>query len=105
MSPREPKVLSYVIEETLEAGRADRIKAYSVGIEVFGGTPTLTPRATRPCASRPGGSAARWPTIPLVAGLPDPVIIDIPKGAYVPHFAWQTEQAGERPTATRPPTD
>jgi len=41
----------------------------------------------------------------LVAGLPDPVIIDIPKGAYVPHFAWQTEQAGERPTATRPPTD
>ncbi|MDF2813606.1 MAG: adenylate cyclase, partial [Microvirga sp.] len=29
----------------------------------------------------------------LSGGLSDPVVITIPKGAYVPHFAWRTPQA------------
>ena len=51
------KFLRYIVEETL-AGRADRIKAYSVGTVCSSGMQASMPRATPSCASRPAGSAA-----------------------------------------------
>lgn len=101
---RARRFLSYVVEETL-AGRGDRIKAYSVGMEVFGRDKNFDAQndpAVRIEAGRIRRALAHYY---LVAGLSDPVIIDIPKGAYVPHFAWRTEQVTDRPAATGPPPE
>ena len=56
---RARRFLRYVVEEAL-AGRGERIKAYTIAVEVLGrdeGFDAHTP--TRPCASRPPGCAAR----------------------------------------------
>jgi TolB-like protein len=84
--------LTYVVEEFL-AGRAHRIKGYSVGIEVFGraeGNMQDDP-VVRIVAGRLRRSLERYY---LIAGQLDPIRIDIPKGGYVPTFT-RTCQAAE----------
>ncbi|MBB3237408.1 adenylate cyclase [Phyllobacterium endophyticum] len=78
--------LRYVVEETL-AGRAERIKGYSVAIEVFnrGEGFTQDDPVVRIEAGRLRRALERYY---LVAGQNDPVRIDIPKGKYVPLFTW-----------------
>ncbi|MCW1407236.1 adenylate cyclase [Rhizobium sp. 1AS11] len=91
-SPEFPRVgraatfLRYVVSETLE-GRGNRIKAYSIAIEVFGRDPGFTQDdpVVRIEAGRLRRSLERYY---LVAGQQDPVRIDIPKGGYVPTFTW-----------------
>ena len=61
---------------------------------------TSTPRAIRWCGSRPGRLRRALEHYYLVPGLSDPVIIDVPKGAYVPHF---TLRAVPRAEAVDPP--
>lgn len=48
---RDRKFLSYVVEEAL-AGRGERIKAYTVAIEVFGRDESSTRRTIRSSAFR-----------------------------------------------------
>jgi len=76
--------LRYVVEEAL-AGRAKRIKAYSIAVEVFGRDEGITPDdpVVRIEAARLRRALERYY---LVAGQRDPVRIDIPKGSYVPIF-------------------
>ncbi|NNU66276.1 adenylate cyclase [Rhizobium indicum] len=83
---RSAAFLTYAVEETL-AGRADRIKGYSIAVEVF---------------KRPNGFTQDDPVVRIeagrlrrvleryyfTAGQRDPIRIDIPKGGYVPTFAW-----------------
>ncbi|ULR46759.1 adenylate cyclase [Rhizobium sp. K102] len=106
---RAAAFLRYVVSETLE-GRGNRIKAYSIAIEVFGRDPGFTQDdpVVRIEAGRLRRSLERYY---LVAGQHDPVRIDIPKGGYVPTFAWSypasvdigDEDAGETsPSEVRP---
>ncbi|MPR11345.1 tetratricopeptide repeat protein [Microvirga tunisiensis] len=101
---RARKFLRYVVEETL-AGRAERIKAYAIGTEVFERSSDFDAQndpAVRIEAGRLRRALERYY---LSDGLSDPVVITIPKGAYVPHFAWHTPQATEphpAPTAVSP---
>lgn len=91
---RARRFLRYVVEETL-AGRADRIKAYTIGTEVFARSADFDAQndpAVRIEAGRLRRALGRYY---LSDGLTDPVVITIPKGAYVPHFAWRTLQAAE----------
>ncbi|TAY17517.1 adenylate cyclase [Rhizobium leguminosarum] len=83
---RAAAFLRYVVSETLE-GRGNRIKAYSIAIEVFGRDAGFTQDdpVVRIEAGRLRRSLERYY---LVAGQHDPVRIDIPKGGYVPTFAW-----------------
>ena len=76
--------LRYVVEESL-AGRARRIKAYSIAVEVFGRDEGITPDdpVVRIEAARLRRALERYY---LVAGQRDPIRIDIPKGSYVPVF-------------------
>lgn len=78
--------LTYVVEETL-AGRADRIKGYSIAISVFKRDESFTQEdpVVRIEAGRLRRVLERYY---LVAGLDDPIRIDIPKGGYVPTIAW-----------------
>ena len=101
---RARRFLSYVVEETL-AGRADRIKAYSIGMEVFGRDKNFDAQ-NDPAVRIEAGRIRRALThYYQAAGLFDPVIIDIPKGAYVPHFAWRTGKVTDRPAITDPPPE
>jgi adenylate cyclase len=98
---RARRFLSYVVEETL-AGRGDRIKAYSVGMEVFGRDKNFDAQSDPAVRIEAGRIRRALAHYYLVAGLSDPVIIDIPKGAYVPHFAWRTGQVTDRSAAIGP---
>lgn len=91
---RARRFLRYVVEETL-AGRADRIKAYAIGTEVFERGADFDAQndpAVRIEAGRLRRALERYY---LSDGLSDPVVITIPKGAYIPHFAWRTPQGAE----------
>ena len=71
--------LRYIVEESL-AGRAKRIKAYSIAVEVFGRDEGITPDdpEVRIEAGRLRRALERYY---LVAGQSDPIRIDIPKGS------------------------
>jgi TolB-like protein len=79
------------VEETL-AGRAARIKGYSVAVEVFKRPNDFTQDdpVVRIEAGRLRQVLERYY---LTAGQHDPIRIDIPKGGYVPTFAWTCPSA------------
>ncbi len=85
--------LRYVVEETL-AGRAERIKGYSIAIEVFNRNEGFTQDdpVVRIEAGRLRRALERYY---LVAGQNDRVLIDIPKGKYIPFFSWNGPTVGE----------
>jgi TolB-like protein len=78
--------LTYVTEEAV-AGRAQRLKGYSIAIEVFKRSEDFTQDdpVVRIEAGRLRRTLERYY---LVAGQDDPIRIDIPKGGYAPSFAW-----------------
>ncbi|WP_069063756.1 adenylate cyclase [Sinorhizobium sp. RAC02] len=83
---RECRLLEYVVEETL-AGRGNRIKAYSIALEVFGRSDAFDPQAdpiVRIAASHLRRALERYY---LTSGKADPIVIGIPKGSYVPSFS------------------
>ncbi|THK34540.1 hypothetical protein EHS39_29520 [Ensifer sp. MPMI2T] len=87
-SPRRRALLRYLVQETL-AGRADRLKGYAIALAVFGRDDKFDPQfdpvvrleARRLRRDLDGYYAG--------AGSHDRQRISIPKGGYVPHFAWQ----------------
>ncbi|WP_455274200.1 tetratricopeptide repeat protein [Rhizobium herbae] len=78
--------LSYIVEETL-AGRANRLKGFSIALEVFRRDEHFTQEdpVVRIEAGRLRRALERYY---FVAGQTDPIRIDIPKGGYVPTFKW-----------------
>ncbi|MDP9813116.1 TolB-like protein/tetratricopeptide (TPR) repeat protein [Rhizobium tibeticum] len=94
-SPEFPRVgrsaafLIYVTEEAL-AGRADRIKGYTIAVEVFKRSAGFT--QDDPVVRIEAGRLRRLlERYYLVAGQHDPLRIDIPKGGYAPSFVWNDE--------------
>jgi len=84
-SDRHRQFLSYVVEETL-SGRADRLKGYTIAVQVFGRDTTFdaqTDPLVRIEARRLRQSLEHYY---LTSGRTDPVRISIPKGGYVPVF-------------------
>ena len=84
-SQRNRRLLEYVVEETL-AGRADRIKAYTLATMLFARGPDFDPQldpVVRLEASRLRRALEHYY---LTAGKDEPIRIAIPKGSYVPTF-------------------
>ncbi len=82
---RGHKFLSYVVDEEL-SGRGDRIKAYSIAVEVFGRDTSFDPQ-TDPIVRIEAGHLRRsLERYYLTSGQSDPILITIPKGGYVPTF-------------------
>ncbi|MDX8451617.1 hypothetical protein RFM98_02500 [Mesorhizobium sp. VK9D] len=87
---REHRFLSYVVEEAL-SGRGDRIKAYTIAVEVFGRGQSFDPQ-TDPIVRIEAGHLRRaLERYYLTSGQRDPILITIPKGGYVPAFARRAE--------------
>ena len=82
-------------------GKADRIKAYTIGIEVLRRDTKFDPQLdpiVRVEATRLRRTIERYYT---GAGADDPVIIDLPRGSYVPTFRWR-EPRPQEPEGAEP---
>jgi adenylate cyclase len=84
-TPQQTALLRYVVSQTL-AGKADRIKGYTVATEVLGRgsdfNQSIDPIVSIQAAQLRRSMAHYY----LASGQHDPVHIDIPKGTYVPRF-------------------
>jgi TolB-like protein len=89
---RERRFFSYVVEETL-SGRASRIKAYSIAVEVFGRDAAFDPQTDPIVRIQAGHLRRSLERYYLTAGQADPILITIPKGAYVPTFSLRPRPA------------
>ncbi len=99
---RARRFLRYVVEETL-AGRADRIKAYAIGTEVFERSSDFDAQSDPVVRIEAGRVRRALERYYLSAGLSDPVVVTIPKGGYVPHFAWRAPTTEEADPASSDP--
>lgn len=92
ISERNRRFLSFVVTQTIE-GRADRIKAYSIGVDVFGRDdsfdPTVDPIVRIEATRLRSALTAYYDG----AGCGNRVRIAIPRGSYVPTFAWSPGSA------------
>jgi adenylate cyclase len=86
-SPARRELLRFVVEETL-AGRADRLKGFTIALAVFGRKDDFDPQTdpiVRVEARRLRRDLHSYYVSP---GKRDPVVISIPTGGYVPQFEW-----------------
>jgi hypothetical protein len=84
-SPQLAAFLRFVVEAVLE-GRSDRIKGYTIAVEVLRRDASFDPQSdpiVRVEATRLRRAIERYYA---GAGADDPVIIDLPRGSYVPTF-------------------
>lgn len=84
-SKRNRMFLHYVVEETL-AGRADRIKAYTIATSVFGRDKSFDPQLDSIVRIEAGRLRRSLERYYLMVGERDPIRITIPTGSYIPAF-------------------
>jgi adenylate cyclase len=101
---RNRRFLSYVVEEAL-AGRGDRIKAYSIGTNVFGRGDAFDPLQDPIVRIEAGRLRRSLEYHYLAAGTATGIRISIPKGSYVPSFVDDpdTTAAVHQPIHTKAP--
>jgi adenylate cyclase len=84
-SDRNRRFLRFIVEEAL-AGRADRVKAYTIATSVFGRSADFDPQLDSIVRLEAGRLRRALERYYLTAGQADPVRITIPRGGYVPVF-------------------
>ena len=89
-SARNKQFLRFVVEETL-AGRGDRIKSYTIAVDVFGRPPNFD--ASVDPIVRIEASRLRTALSNYYASVTAEIEISLPKGGYVPAFTWTGQMA------------
>ena len=102
------RFLRYIVEETL-AGRAGQLKAYTIAVEVFGRELDFDPQANPAIRVEAGRLRSKLEHY-YVKFRDDPVRIHVPKGTYVPTFAFAAadspaEKNGAPESVPIPPAD
>jgi adenylate cyclase len=92
-SDRNRRFLRYVVEETL-AGRGSYIKGYTVAQSVFGRASDFDPQLDPVVRIEAGRLRRSLERYYLTVGRGDSLVIELPKGGYVPRF--------ERSSISRP---
>ena len=87
---RQSRFLRYTVEETLN-GETDKLKETLLGIEVFGRKTTYDPRVDAVVRTEAVKLRARLRDYYESDGRDDEVIIDMPKGGYVPGVSGSRE--------------
>ncbi len=95
-SARQLRFLRYIVEERL-AGREERLKGYTIGIEVFDRAPDFDPALDSIVRVEAGRLRAKLREYYEEHGRLDPVRIELPKGSYAVRFS----AAGVPPPAPR----
>jgi TolB-like protein len=89
---RTAPFLRFVVEETL-AGRGDRLKEYSIAVEVFGRDDGFDPQTSSVVRVEASRLRTKLDNYYRDAGANDPVLIELPRGRYTPVF--KTPQTAE----------
>jgi TolB-like protein len=79
------KLLRFLVEETL-AGAANRLKEYTLATDVFGRDASFDPRTNPAVRVEASRLRRRLEYYYLTLGRDDPVLIELPRGTYVPAF-------------------
>ena len=79
------KLLQYIIDETLD-GRKDKIKGYTIGVDVFGKEEGFDPEQDPLVRIHAGRLRRVLRLYYLETGRKDSIKIEIPKGKYIPVF-------------------
>ena len=87
-TPRMRAFLRFCIEEAL-AGRSDRLKGYTIAMQVFDRGEDFDPAQDPVVRIQAGRLRRAVERYYLVSGVRDPILIDIPKGRYIPYFSAQ----------------
>ena len=82
-------MLNYLVKEHL-AGRSKRIKGYSIATDVFGRDEDFDPDQNSLVRIHAGRLRRQLRLYYLDAGKNDPIIIEIPKGRYIPRISENT---------------
>jgi len=77
--------LRFVVEEKL-AGRSHRLKGYTIAVNVFGRNDDFDATNDPIVRIQAGRLRRALERYYLVGGVSDPILIDIPKGRYIPRF-------------------
>ncbi len=85
---RLSRFLRYTVEETLN-GQTDKLKESLLGIDVFGRKPTYDPRVDAVVRTEAVKLRARLRDYYDSDGRDDEIIIDLPKGRYIPAFRFR----------------
>ena len=96
--------LRFVVERTLEGG-GERLKQTVIGVEVFGRDPDYDPKVDPVVRVEARRLRAKLEEYYSGSGANDPIRIELPKGAYQPHFVrMQPELAPAAPVVERAPS-
>lgn len=90
------KLLKYLVTESVE-GRVDQIKGYSIGLDVFGQGSNFDPNRSALVRNNAVRLRALLKTYYLGEGKTNPLVIEIPKGKYVPQFRINKPEAENVP--------
>ena len=93
-SERLQSFLTYVVVETLE-GRADRLKGYTLGIEVFGREEDFDPAIDCIVRVEAGRLRSRLKSYYMEQGRDDLILIELPKGGYTPRWSVREQSVSE----------
>ena len=92
--------LSFVVETALR-GDAHYLKETIIGVSVFGRVPDYDPKADTIVRSQAWRLRSKLSEYYRTEGAQDPVIIDIPRGSYVPVFFRRNRDA-RKTSSTHP---
>lgn len=84
-SERHSRFLEYIVDHALQ-GKMNRLKGYTIGIDVFDRDATFDPNVDSIVRVEAGRLRVKLHEYYRSEGQSDPLIIDLPKGSYVPVF-------------------
>ncbi len=97
-SRRRQRFLEFLVTETL-AGRGERLKGYSLALEVFDRPETFDPIVDPIVRIEAARLREKLREYYEADGQSDPIRIELPKGSYTPHIAFrQRATVGPRPS-------
>ena len=95
---RMARFLRFTVEQAL-AGEAERLKEYTIGLEVFDRGPSYDPRVDPIVRVEARRLRAKLRRYYESDGCNDDLIIEYPTGSYAPQFCRRAAKAVERPSA------
>ena len=102
-SRRRQRFLEYLVNETL-AGRSERLKGYTIALEVFDRPETFDPTVYPLVRIEAARLREKLREYYGTDGQGDPIHIDLPKGTYTPQIEFRHEGAPRIARRRAPPT-
>lgn len=92
-APRKQRLLRHIVEATL-SGAADRLKGYTLGVEVFDRGAGFDPNIDPIVRVEMGRLRSKLIEFYSAQGATDRVLIELPKGAYAARIGFRAHDAG-----------